>query len=108
MQWIHGGPFMSYNDWSWRVKPWDALAPGREALMDTVLTRPDVDESRTALLGASFGGYMTNWVAGHTDRFGAIVTHAGLWALDQQHATTDAAWFKTSVFGRLEDPTEWY
>ena len=34
-------------------------------------------------MGGSFGGYMANWVAGHTDRFEAIVTHASLWALDQ-------------------------
>ena len=34
-------------------------------------------------MGGSFGGYMANWVAGQTDRFKAIVTHASLWALDQ-------------------------
>ena len=39
--------------------------------------------TRTAAMGGSFGGYMANWVAGHTDRFDAIVTHASLWALDQ-------------------------
>ena len=37
---------------------------------------------------------MTNWVAGHTDRFRAIVTHAGLYALDQQHTTTEQPWRK--------------
>ena len=41
-------------------------------------------------MGGSFGGYMANWVAGHTDRFTAIVTHASLWALDQFVPTTDA------------------
>ena len=44
-------------------------------------------------MGGSFGGYMANWVAGHTDRFRAIVTHASLWALDQFGPTTDAAYF---------------
>ena len=39
--------------------------------------------TRTAAMGGSFGGYMANWIAGHTDRFRAIVTHASLWALDQ-------------------------
>ena len=34
---------------------------------------------------------MANWIAGHTDRFKAIVTHASLWALDQFGPTTDAA-----------------
>ena len=44
-------------------------------------------------MGGSFGGYMANWIAGHTDRFDAIVTHASLWALDQFGATTDGAYW---------------
>ncbi|KRE81848.1 S9 family peptidase [Arthrobacter sp. Soil763] len=65
-------------------------------LTDAVERRPDIDETRTAAMGGSFGGYMANWVAGHTDRFKAIVTHASLWALDQFGPTTDAAqyWLK--------------
>jgi dipeptidyl aminopeptidase/acylaminoacyl peptidase len=42
-------------------------------------------------MGGSFGGYMANWIAGQTDRFDAIVTHASLWALDQFGHTTDGA-----------------
>ncbi|WP_345635772.1 S9 family peptidase [Rugosimonospora acidiphila] len=79
-----------------------------ESLLDDVLTRPELDADRTACLGGSFGGYMTNWVAGHTDRFGAIVTHAGLWALDQQHTTTDAAEWKSGLFGTPADHPDWY
>ena len=44
-------------------------------------------------MGGSFGGYMANWVAGHTDRFAAIVTHASLWALDQFGPTTDHSYY---------------
>lgn len=79
-----------------------------ERLLDHVLERRTLDGSRTALLGASFGGYMTNWIAGHSDRFDAIVTHAGLWALDQQHATTDAAAQKVRVHGHPDLLPEWY
>ncbi len=66
------------------------------AITDAVVRRPDIDETRTAAMGGSFGGYMANWVAGHTDRFKAIVTHASLWALDQFGPTTDSAqyWLK--------------
>jgi len=60
---------------------------------DAALERPDLDASRTAAMGGSFGGYMANWIAGHTDRFQAIVTHASLWALDQFGPTTDGAWY---------------
>jgi dipeptidyl aminopeptidase/acylaminoacyl peptidase len=141
MLWIHGGPFMSVNSWSWRWNPWVAVAHGWavvqsdpalstgygqewidrawpyraadvyadcEAVLDAVLERPDVDATRVACLGASFGGYLTNWVAGHVHRFGAIVTHAGLWALDQQHKTTDGAAYKTTIFGTPDDHPEWY
>ncbi|HUG86742.1 MAG TPA: prolyl oligopeptidase family serine peptidase, partial [Euzebya sp.] len=60
------------------------------ALTDATVGRPEVDETRTAAMGGSFGGYMANWVAGHTDRFDAVITHASLWALDQFGPTTDA------------------
>ena len=56
---------------------------------DAALKRPDLDATRTALMGGSFGGYMANWVAGSTDRFRAIVTHASLWELRGFHGTTD-------------------
>ena len=58
-------------------------------ITDAVEQRPDIDESRTAAMGGSYGGYMANWVAGHTDRFRCIVTHASLWAIDQFQGTTD-------------------
>ncbi|MHA7154496.1 S9 family peptidase [Arthrobacter sp. TMN-50] len=60
---------------------------------DAVVARADIDETRTAAMGGSFGGYMANWIAGHTDRFNAIVTHASLWALDQFGPTTDASYY---------------
>jgi dipeptidyl aminopeptidase/acylaminoacyl peptidase len=59
------------------------------AITDAVVTRPEVDASHTALMGGSYGGYMANWVAGHTNRFRAIVTHASLWELVGFHGTTD-------------------
>ena len=62
-------------------------------LTDAALEHPAVDAARTALMGGSFGGYMANWVAGHTDRFAAIVTHASLWDLEQFEPTTDASYY---------------
>ena len=40
-----------------------------------------------------------NWIAGHTDRFKAIVSHAGLWVLDQMFGTTDHPMFWRPQFG---------
>lgn len=49
--------------------------------VDTALTWPYIDTTRLAAAGASYGGYMANWVEGHTDRFRAIVSHDGLYDL---------------------------
>ncbi len=51
------------------------------------------------MMGGSYGGYMANWMAGHTDRFKAIVSHAGLWVLDQMFGTTDHPMFWRPQFG---------
>lgn len=61
------------------------------AITDAAEARDDVDPTRTAAMGGSFGGYMANWVAGHTDRFDCIVTHASLWALESFGPATDRA-----------------
>ncbi|WP_299298983.1 prolyl oligopeptidase family serine peptidase [uncultured Brachybacterium sp.] len=91
----------------WPRRP-DVVFHECETLFDAVLERPDLDGSRTAMLGASFGGFMANWIAGHTTRFDAIVTHAGLWALDQQHRTTDAAASKMRVHRHENEDPDWY
>jgi len=59
-------------------------------------------------MGGSFGGYMANWIAGHTDRFGAIVSHAGVWALDQAFGTTDNPAFGHRIFGHPATEPERY
>jgi len=73
----------------WGAAPYDDLM----RITDAALERDDLDAERTAAMGGSFGGYMANWVAGHTERFRAIVTHASLWALDQFGPTTDHAYY---------------
>ncbi|MEV0720836.1 alpha/beta fold hydrolase, partial [Asanoa sp. NPDC050611] len=76
----------------------DAAYTDLMALTDAAVARADVDGTRTAAMGGSFGGYMANWIAGHTDRFDAIVTHASLWALDQMMTTTDAPFYWAREF----------
>ncbi|MGZ6260503.1 MAG: S9 family peptidase [Candidatus Limnocylindrales bacterium] len=76
--------------------------------VDGALERPDLDASRTALMGGSFGGYMANWVAGHTDRFRCIVTHASLWELRGFHGTTDSgAWWELEMGDPYRDPSRY-
>jgi dipeptidyl aminopeptidase/acylaminoacyl peptidase len=85
----YGIEFIRRGWGAWGDAPYTDLM----AITDAAQDRPDIDADRTAAMGGSFGGYMANWVAGHTDRFAAIVTHASLWALDQMMATTDASFY---------------
>ena len=90
----YGLDFIARGWNAWGAAPFTDLM----SITDAVEARPDIDETRTAAMGGSFGGYMANWVAGHTDRFRAIVTHASLWALDQFAGTTDHAGYWQSIF----------
>ncbi|GGC93706.1 peptidase S9 [Tersicoccus solisilvae] len=81
----YGQDFIQRGWGAWGEAPYTDLMD----VTDAVVARDDIDETRTAAMGGSFGGYMANWVAGHTDRFDAIVTHASLWALDNFARTTD-------------------
>ncbi|MBY4012655.1 S9 family peptidase [Rhodococcus fascians] len=85
----YGQDFVQRGWGAWGSAPFTDLM----ALTDVAVARTDIDDTRTAAMGGSFGGYMANWIAGHTDRFAAIVTHASLWALDQFGPTTDAPWY---------------
>ncbi len=61
----HGLIQRGYGDWG-EVTFDDVLA-----ITDVVDALPEIDETKTAMMGGSFGGYMANWIAGHTDRFAA-------------------------------------
>lgn len=90
----YGLDFIARGWNAWGAAPYTDLM----AITDAVCARRDIDASRTAAMGGSFGGYMANWVAGHTDRFRAIVTHASLWSLDQFGPTTDFSPFWQQIF----------
>jgi dipeptidyl aminopeptidase/acylaminoacyl peptidase len=57
--------------------------------VDVGLTWAYIDSTRIAAAGASYGGYMANWVEGHTDRFRAIVSHDGLYDLTTMFYSSD-------------------
>jgi dipeptidyl aminopeptidase/acylaminoacyl peptidase len=83
-----GQDFVRRGWGEWGAAPYTDLM----AAVDAAEQLPEIDESRTAAMGGSFGGYMANWIATQTDRFRAIVTHASLWDLDAFTGTTDSAY----------------
>ena len=54
--------------------------------------QPYVDPARMAAAGASYGGYMMNWLQGHTDKFRALVTHAGIFDFYSMYGATEEVW----------------
>lgn len=65
------------------------------------LTPRQIDPGRTAALGASYGGYMVNWIQGHNDLFGfsALVCHDGIFDTTDAFYTTEEVWFPHQDFG---------
>jgi len=52
-----------------------------------------IDGTRMAAVGGSYGGYMANWIATHTGRFKAIISHAGIYDKNSMYATEEL-WFE--------------
>ena len=78
---------------------------------DHLVARGYIDENRMAAAGGSYGGYLVSWILGHTDRFAALVNHAGVYDLMSQFAS-DWTWGRPTNYGAApwEDPAridEW-
>jgi len=82
------------KDWTGRV--YDDLMKGLDHALKTY---EFLDGGRVAAAGGSYGGFMVNWMAGHTDRFQALISHAGVFDLTSKYGTTEELWFPEWEFG---------
>jgi dipeptidyl aminopeptidase/acylaminoacyl peptidase len=85
----YGQKFIDEINGDWGGKVYDDLM----AVVDHVAALPYADADRMAAAGGSYGGYMVNWMLGHTNRFKAIVSHAGVFDLRSMAASTEELWF---------------
>jgi dipeptidyl aminopeptidase/acylaminoacyl peptidase len=85
----YGQKFIDEINGDWGGKPFDDLM----AVADSIAAQPYVDANRMVAAGASFGGYMVNWINGHTNRFKAIVSHAGVFDAASWARETEEQWF---------------
>jgi dipeptidyl aminopeptidase/acylaminoacyl peptidase len=78
------------------------------AVVDAVVDRPYVDPARTGIWGYSYGGFMTAWTIGHTDRFRAAVCGAPCFDLESMYGTSDIshAWGPYQWGGRPHEASE--
>jgi dipeptidyl aminopeptidase/acylaminoacyl peptidase len=86
----YGQKFIDAINGDWGGAPFEDLTKGLDYAEKTY---PFIDKDRQCALGASYGGYMTNWILGHTDRFKCIVTHDGMFNSTSAWGTTEELWF---------------
>jgi len=97
---FHGSPgygqkFIDAVNGDWGGAPFEDLMKGLDYAEKTY---PFIDKDRECALGASYGGYMANWVLGHTDRFKCIVSHDGMFNTISAWGTTEELWFNNWEF----------
>ncbi len=79
----------------WGGKPFTDLMTGLDYAEQHY---PFIDKNRECALGASYGGYMANWILGHTDRFKCIVIHDGMFNAESAFGSTEEDWFNIWEF----------
>ncbi|MDQ7821910.1 MAG: S9 family peptidase [Candidatus Eremiobacteraeota bacterium] len=92
----YGQQFCDEINRDWGGKPYEDLMSGVDFLVSRY---PFIDQSRLGAAGASYGGYMVNWIAGHTTRFKCLISIAGCYNLTGKYGATDELWFPEWEFG---------
>ena len=91
----YGQAFIDGINGDWGGKPFVDLMRGLDYLEKTY---PFVDKERECALGASYGGYMINWLLGHTTRFKCLVSHDGMFNSESAYGSTEELWFNEWEF----------
>jgi dipeptidyl aminopeptidase/acylaminoacyl peptidase len=91
----YGQKFIDAINGDWGGAPFEDLMKGLDYAEKTY---PFIDKDRECALGASYGGYMANWILGHTNRFKCIVSHDGMFNTDSAWGTTEELWFNEWEF----------
>jgi len=91
----YGQKFVDAINGDWGGAPFEDLMKGLDYAEEHY---GFIDKDRECALGASYGGYMANWVLGHTDRFKCIVTHDGMFNSVSAWGTTEELWFNNWEF----------
>jgi dipeptidyl aminopeptidase/acylaminoacyl peptidase len=95
----YGQQFVDEVSGDWGGRPFVDLMKGLDAAEAKFSF---IDKTRECALGASYGGYMADWVLTHTDRFKCIVTHDGMYDPVSAFGSTEELWFMEWEFRPLE------
>ena len=91
----YGQAFVDGVNGDWGGKPFTDLMTGLDYAEEHF---PFIDKTRECALGASYGGFMANWILGHTNRFKCIVSHDGVFDAESAFGTTEEDWFNIWEF----------
>jgi dipeptidyl aminopeptidase/acylaminoacyl peptidase len=91
----YGQQFIDAINGNWGGAPFDDLMLGLDYAEQKFAF---IDRDRECALGASYGGYMANWILGHSDRFKCIVSHDGMFNTTSAFGTTEELWFNEWEF----------
>ncbi len=91
----YGQKFIDAINGDWGGAPFEDLMKGLDYAEEHYSF---IDKTRECALGASYGGYMANWILGHTDRFKCIVSHDGMFNAESAWGTTEELWFNDWEF----------
>ncbi|HVI09246.1 MAG TPA: S9 family peptidase, partial [Candidatus Binatia bacterium] len=91
----YGQKFIDAINGDWGGAPYEDLMKGLDYAEQTY---PFIDKNRECALGASYGGYMINWIEGHTDRFKCLVSHDGMFNAESAWGSTEELWFNDWEF----------
>lgn len=91
----YGQKFIDAINGEWGGAPYEDLMKGLDYAEEHY---PFIDKNRECALGASYGGYMINWILGHTDRFKCLVSHDGMFNAESAWGSTEELWFNDWEF----------
>ncbi len=91
----YGQKFIDAINGDWGGAPYEDLMKGLDYAEEHYAF---IDKSRECALGASYGGYMINWILGHTDRFKCLVSHDGMFDAESAWGSTEELWFNDWEF----------
>ena len=92
----YGQKFVDAISKDWGGAVYSDLMLGLDAAL---VKAPWLDGTRMSAAGGSYGGYMVDWIAGHSDRFKALISHAGPYNLENMYGATEELWFPTWEYG---------
>eukprot|EP00696_Hemimastix_kukwesjijk_P005152 gnl/Hemi2/16548_TR5539_c0_g1_i1.p1 gnl/Hemi2/16548_TR5539_c0_g1~~gnl/Hemi2/16548_TR5539_c0_g1_i1.p1 ORF type:complete len:693 (-),score=213.38 gnl/Hemi2/16548_TR5539_c0_g1_i1:39-2078(-) len=105
---FHGSPsfgqaFTDSITLDWGGAPFEDIMKGTDFALQRF---PWLNPARTAAIGASYGGFMMNWINGNTDRFSCLINHDGVFDLTSMYYTTEELFFCEHDLGNNEPEFE--